>query len=165
MSYTMIRSRNAARGRLAAVAAVVAMVTLMSALPAFAAAPSSVTVAVGGKVAPTGEATFELEGVGVGTRIGAFTYHGDVVITGVTDGGLTDTLTETLTFGNGDSVTILCLQEAVEVGPGVFVGSDSWTVIGGSGRYANATGSGTGTTHVDLNAGTFTKVFNGTINR
>ncbi|MDH4365773.1 MAG: hypothetical protein OEY70_16985 [Acidimicrobiia bacterium] len=161
----MIRSNDGVRSRLAAVAAMAAIFTLMSATPALAAAPTSVTVVVSGTVAPTGEATFELEGVGAGSRLGAFTYHGDVVITGVTDNGITDTLTETLTFGNGDSVTILCLQEAAAVGPGLFVGSDSWTVIGGTGRYANATGSGTGTTHVDLNAGTFTKVFDGTINR
>ena len=165
MSDTMTGWKNGARSRLAAAAAVAALLTLLSAMPAFAAPPSSVTVVVDGTVAPTGATAFELEGVGVGSRIGAFTYHGDVEITGVTATGLTTTLIETLNLGNGDTVTILCLQEAVEAGPGLFVGSDTWTVIGGTGRYSNATGSGTGTTNVDLNAGTFIKVLNGTINR
>ncbi len=51
--------------------------------------------------------------------------------------------------------------------PGLFLGTDSWTVIGGTGKFAGATGSGTGVTHVDLNPSklTFTKDFTGTITR
>lgn len=37
------------------------------------------------------------------------------------------------------------------------------TVIGGTGQCAGATGSGTGTTYVDLNQGTFAKVLSGRI--
>ena len=42
---------------------------------------------------------------------------------------------------------------SVQTSPGVFVGTDQWTVIGGTGRFAGATGSGTGVTHIDLNNG------------
>lgn len=33
-------------------------------------------------------------------------------------------------------------------------GVDQWTVIGGTGRFENAEGSGTASTHLDLNSGT-----------
>ena len=42
---------------------------------------------------------------------------------------------------------------SVQTSPGVFVGTDQWTVIGGTGRFGGATGSGTGVTHIDLNNG------------
>lgn len=86
-------------------------------------------------------------------------YNADVEITSVdpVTGIITDVLTETFIAPNGDTLTILCNQTARPVDPGVYVGTDEWTVIGGTGRFSGATGSGTGTTNVDLNTGTFTK--------
>ena len=75
----------------------------------------------------------------------------------------TDSLTETLTAANGDTLTILCNQVLEEVSPGVYRGTDTWTVIGGTGRFSDATGSGSGETHVDLNVDTFSKVMTGDI--
>ena len=82
---------------------------------------------------------------------------------GTFTGSNTDTLTETFTAANGDTLTILCNQVIEEISPGVFHGTDTWTVIGGTGRFSDATGSGTGHTYVDLNAGTFTKELTGVI--
>jgi hypothetical protein len=74
------------------------------------------------------------------------------VITGSTAGGaLTDTLTEKLTAANGDKLTVLCRETATPTGStGVLHGVDRWTVIGGTGRFSDAAGSGTGKTCVYL---------------
>ncbi|MDH3500196.1 MAG: hypothetical protein OEM97_08750 [Acidimicrobiia bacterium] len=150
-----------------ATVALVTVLAVLGATPALAMPPSGpVSVYVDGALVQTSEVIFSLDGLGVGQRIGGFSYHGEVVITGVDESGtITDTLTETLTMPNGDTLTILCQQVAVEVAPGVLAGTDEWTVIGGTGRYAGATGSGSGTTVADLNMGTFTKVFDGAITR
>ena len=115
---------------------------------------------VSGTVSLTGPSTFTLDGAGKASHIGSMRdYQADGVFTGAN----TDTLTETLTAANGDTLTILCNQVLEEVSPGVFRGTDTWTVIGGTGRFSNATGSGTGETNVDLNVGTFTKKLTGVI--
>jgi hypothetical protein len=111
---------------------------------------------------------FTLHGTGQASHLGNVnSYDATVHITNVDPdtGRLTDTLTETLTAANGDTITILCQQVAYPVSPGspVLEGSDTWTVIGGTGRFSNASGSGTGHTHADLGAGTFTKDMTGNI--
>ena len=120
-----------------------------------------VKVSVSGEIARTGEATYELTGSGKATRLRKITYSGAVynfVLVFSYD------LTETLTDANGDQLTIQCHQDAVEISPGVYESTDdSWTVIGGTGRFSGATGSGSGATHVDLNANTFTRTCSGTI--
>lgn len=138
----------------------------LGAMPAMAAPPSKVTVVAAGEIQPTGNPlVFELEGFAVGTRVGAMRYDGLVQITDIDEetGVITDTLTETFTAPNGDTLTILCIQVATPVADGVYEGVDTWTVIGGTGKYAGATGSGTGTTQVDLNNLTFGKQLTGVI--
>jgi len=116
-----------------------------------------------GTVAFTGPTSAALSGSGISTYLGLTAYAGVVSEITPTDTGLTDVLVETLTAANGDTITILCNQVAVQQASGVFQGSDEWTVIGGTGRFAGATGSGTGIAHVDLNNGTFSKQLIGTI--
>jgi hypothetical protein len=113
-----------------------------------------------GTVSLTSETTFELVGTVKANRIGNMSgYQADGYFTGPN----TDALTETLTAANGDTLIMLCNQVLAEIGPGVFRGTDTWTVLGGTGRFSNATGSGTGETTVDLNTGTFTKSMTGVI--
>jgi hypothetical protein len=123
--------------------------------------PSPLKASVSGTVSLTSESTFQLAGTVKANRIGNMKgYQANGTFTSPT----TDTLTETLTAANGDTLTILCNQVIEETGvPGVLHGTDTWTVIGGTGRFSNATGSGTGETNVDLNAGTFTKQMTGVI--
>ena len=126
------------------------------------------TASVAGTLTPTGPGAFALAGTGKASQLGKVkSYSATVQITGgdVVNGPFTDTLTETLTAANGDTITILCDQVANPVSPGspVVEGNDTWTVIGGTGRFSNASGSGTGHTHTDLDAGTFTKSMSGTI--
>jgi hypothetical protein len=112
-----------------------------------------------------GPPTFALAGAGSATGLGAASYSGTVTVTsapGVVP--LTDDLSETLTASNGDTLTLLCHQTATPIGStGVLHGTDQWTVTGGTGRFAHASGSGTGDTYI-YNLALFTKSATGTIN-
>jgi hypothetical protein len=108
---------------------------------------------------------FLLDGTAIATDLGRSKYSGDVEIQtqDAGSGVITDILVETLTAANGDTLTILCQQTAVPVGAGVYHGTDTWTVIGGTGRLRDATGSGTGDTQIDLVNHVFTKHLSGSI--
>jgi hypothetical protein len=118
---------------------------------------------ISGTVAFTGPTTAVLSASGNATYLGLTAYTGDVSDITPTPTGLTNVLVETLTAANGDTLTFLCSEVAIETSPGVFQATDQWVVIGGTGRFAGATGQGTADTHVDLNNGTFTKQLTGTI--
>lgn len=110
--------------------------------------------------------TFVLEGQAFSPGLGQMGYHGEVQITGVDQNGvITDVLTETFTTAKGDTLVIRCDQVATPIDDGVYLGEDTWSVIGGTGKLAGATGSGTGATYVDLNTLTFTKVLTGTFSQ
>lgn len=138
--------------------------TASAATTSDASSTTGFTSAVAGTVTATGPTTFTLSGSGVATGLGQVTYAGTVTITsapGVVP--LTDTLVETLTAKNGDSITLRCEQSAVPVGDtGVLKGTDRWTVIGGTGKYGTAKGSGTGTTLI-YNLSRFAKTATGTV--
>jgi len=157
------RSNNRWR-QLPLVAILALALVVMGANAASAAAPS---VPFKDRVSGTlagGPTTFTLAGTGNASHLGKISYAGDVLITSGTVGttDITDILTETLTAANGDTLTLLCNQTATLSG-GVYHGTDSWTVIGGTGRFSGATGSGTGETYVYLSSLTFTKTSTGAI--
>ena len=119
---------------------------------------------VSGTVVTTGPGGFSLSGSGQSISLGRTGYAGSVQITSTDSNGvITDVMTETLTAANGDTLTLQCDQTATPVSPGVLHGTDHWTVIGGTGRFTNASGSGTGSTDADLNVGTFSKTSSGRI--
>ena len=162
--------------RLVTLAAILAVGLLATtAGPAAAARQQSVpfTASIAGTLSPTGPGptglpTFALSGTGKSNPLGTVRhYNATVMITSgdLVNGPISDVLTETLTAANGDTLTIVCQQVATltSTGSGVIDGTDTWTVTGGTGRFRNATGSGTGHTHADLNAGTFSKNMTGTI--
>ena len=121
--------------------------------------------AAAGTVTPTSPSSFALAGAGLASSLGPVRYSGTVTVTSAPGAAtLTDVLTEKLTAANGDSITILCQQSATLV-PGttnVLHGKDSWTIVGGTGKYRNARGSGTGDTYV-YNLQAFAKTATGTI--
>ena len=121
----------------------------------------SFKASISGTLSFTGADTFELVGLVKANHIG---NNQNYQATGVFTSPNTDVLVETLTAANGDKLVIQCVQELEEISPGIFRGTDSWTVIGGTGRFSNATGSGTGETIANVNAGTFTKELDGFIN-
>jgi len=156
------------RGRFLPVAGMLALGLAGSvAAPAGAAAgqPVRFSSSISGTFSASGPTTLALAGTGNASHLGNVkSYQGNVVITsgvvGVTN--VTDTLTETLAAANGDTLTVLCQQTAT-LSSGVYHGTDQWTVIGGTGRFSNATGSGTGDTYVYLGTNTFTKTATGAI--
>jgi len=118
---------------------------------------------VSGTVALTGPTTADLSGSGTSEYLGLTPYAGKVSDIASTDTGMTNVLVETLTAANGDTLTLRCEQVALQKDPGIFDATDQWTVIGGTGRFSDASGSGTGVTHIDLNNNTFSKQLTGTI--
>jgi len=162
----MNRSRMLATATATAMTVALAGFTATSASAATAAPARTVafTDVLAGTVTVTGPTSFALAGAGLASPLGAVRYRGAVVVTsapGATT--LTDVLTETLTTTSGDSITLRCDQAATPVGStGVLHGVDRWTVVGGTGRYAKASGSGTGDTYV-YNLTVFTKTAAGSI--
>ena len=158
-----MRSSNRFVFVLTVVTAVAMLIIGIGANPAYAATNQPVPFmgSVSGTViVDLNAGTIELAGTGMASHLGNVkSYKADGSLTSPT----TDTLTETLTAANGDTLTILCNQVLEVISPGVFRGTDTWTVIGGTGRFSHATGSGSGETNVDLNVGTFTKQLTGTI--
>jgi hypothetical protein len=166
-------ARPNVRRRLLSLTALAAMLTvgLITAGAGAANAATSSTArpvpfadAVAGTVTATGATTLALAGSGLATPLGTFRYAGTVTITSPAGATvLTDVLTETLTAANGDSITVHCAETATPIGnTGVLHGVDHWTVTGGTGKYAHATGSGTGDTYV-YNLKLFAKAEIGTI--
>jgi hypothetical protein len=128
--------------------------------------PAPFEASVSGTLSSGGdELHFLLDGTAIASHLGRSKYGGDVEIQtqDQQSGVITDILVETLTAANGDTLTILCQQTAVPVGPGVYQATDAWTVIGGTGRFSDATGSGTGDTQIDLGNHVFTKHLTGSI--
>lgn len=118
---------------------------------------------ISGTVIITSQTTAVLSGSGGATYLGLTAYAGNVSDISQTSTGLTNVLVETLTAANGDTLTFLCTEVAVETSQGVFQGTDQWVVIGGTGGFEGVVGQGTANTQIDLNNGTFTKQLTGTI--
>lgn len=64
---------------------------------------------------------------------------------------------------NDDQIDVTIIDHPCPVGPGLYSGSDSYVVTGGSGRFAGASGQGTFTGTGNFNNLTFTYTFSGTI--
>jgi hypothetical protein len=119
-----------------------------------------------GNVAITGATTAVLSGTGNSTLLGNGPYAGDDVRSSpLPGGGFTDTLIETLTAANGDTLTVKCIDVATPIPgrPGMYQGKGQWTVTGGTGRFSGVTGSGSADALIDLNQNVFSKQSNGTI--
>lgn len=164
-------SKAAALGRrtwllstMAAAAGVLAAGTNMA--RAQSAQPRPFQTLVSGSIQPLTQTSFQLRGSGVASNLGMSQHGGPVVVTGQNASGvITDTLTETFTAPNGDTLTLLCQQIATPVFPGAsqFQAVDQWVAVGGTGRFAGVTGSGGGSTFVDLAAFTYVKQCTGSI--
>jgi hypothetical protein len=120
-----------------------------------------------GTAAFTSETTVSLSGNGVATLIGRSANEGRIVITGpatsTCPGGLANIHTDTLTAANGDSLTFVAHDVGCPIEPGVFHGTGSWVITGGTGRFDGASGQGTVRGRADFNEGRFRFTLTGTI--
>jgi len=112
--------------------------------------------------------TVTLTGTGNFEHMGLTTISATATMTGVAScGGFTATEQDVYTAANGDAIN-LAISDVIcsTSSPGVFQVTGSFTVAGGSGRFADASGSGTiqGTaTFVTATSGTFSESTTGTI--
>jgi hypothetical protein len=118
--------------------------------------------------APSGGSLFT--GTAFGTQIGKASIHADVPpqpfpIPACGSGSNFIVVPQTLTAANGDAISEIVSGDGCQSGPTTFHFTGTYTIVGGTGRYANATGSGSAIEDGDLGTSpfTFTESQNGTI--
>jgi hypothetical protein len=119
-----------------------------------------------GTSAFTSATTVTFSGAGISTYLGSSTNEGHVVVTGPDNscpGGLANVNNETLTAANGDLLMFISYDVACPMRPGVFHGTGSWVVTGGTGRFSGATGQGTIDGYSDFNQGLFSFQMTGAV--
>jgi len=115
----------------------------------------------------TSETTVTFDGVGTATYLGSSSNDGTIVIVGPPDaeGCLPNINTEVLVAANGDELQIEMVDIACPVAPPlpIFHGTGNWTVIGGTGRFAGVSGSGTVDGNGNFVTGTFAFTLTGSL--
>ena len=100
------------------------------------------------------------EGGGTATYLGRYTEHVTMQINVLT---MTSTGTATFTAANGNTLSAGVVGRATRTGPTVLSIVEVYTITGGTGRFADATGSFTLTSTVEQTTGVSSGTFNGTI--
>jgi hypothetical protein len=140
---------------------------LLCAAPAVASADDQVPLraAYTSNMTFTSQTTMTLVGEGHATQLGHATNAGSVAVVGAApcDGGFIAVNDDTLTAANGDSISIEITETVCPVGPGIYSGTGTFVVLGGTGRFAGATGGGDWAGTGDFNVATVTCNLNGTI--
>ena len=121
-----------------------------------------------GTAAFTSATTALFTGTGIASHLGYSTNvnHITVLSDPVTScpEGFANVNRETLTAANGDKLELTGLHDVgCPTRPGVVHGTGDWTVTGGTGRFAGATGQGTFDGGANFNTGTFSFQLTGTI--
>lgn len=110
-----------------------------------------------------------VSGTGGGSHLGRSTNGGTVVLLNETNSecpttGFVVLNTQTITAANGDRVFLTITDHPCPAGgPGLFSGSDPYTITGGTGRFAGASGGGTFVGNGNFNNNTFSYMFSGAI--
>jgi hypothetical protein len=148
---------------------IVGLLTILGAFPvAFATHSTPFNGSGSGTFADTSPTTVLITGTGYYDHLGLTTLRFPSTITGTAAcGGLTATEQDTYTAANGDSVfqtvhDTICPTTTLNV----FTLTGSFTVTGGSGRFADASGSGTvqaSITFTSSTTGTFSGTQTGTV--
>ena len=120
-----------------------------------------------GTAAFTSATTALFTGTGIASHLGRSTNVNHITVTGPATscpGGFANINVEMLTAANGDTLVLTGPHDqGCPTRPGVVHGTGDWTVTGGTGRFAGATGQGTFVGGADFNRGTFSFQLTGTI--
>jgi hypothetical protein len=120
--------------------------------------------AYAGTLAFTSPTTAALSGTGIATYLGPSTNQGLVTMEGPAScGGFAVINNETLTAPNGDALSITIHDVSCPISPGVYHGTGTYVVTGGTGRFSGATGQGSFDGRGDFNHGQFAFVLTGTV--
>jgi len=105
-------------------------------------------------------ASLTRDGTGTATYLGRYTEH--IVMT-IDLPTLSSAGTATFTAANGDALTAAVLGQATRTGPTTLSIVEAYTITGGTGRFADATGSFTLHSTVDQTTGVSSGTFSGAI--
>lgn len=113
----------------------------------------------------TGQVVFptrflDREGTGTATHLGRFTEH---VVMQINLPTMSSTGTATFTAANGDTLTANVVGQATRTGPTVLSIVEAYTITGGTGRFADATGTFTLQSTLEQTTGVSTGTFRGAI--
>jgi hypothetical protein len=113
----------------------------------------------------TGQIVFPIrfldrEGTGTATYLGRYTEHVVMQVNVLT---MTSTGTATFTAANGDNLTASVAGQATRTGPTMLSIVEIYTITGGTGRFAGATGNFTLESTVDQVTGVSSGTFSGAI--
>ena len=103
-----------------------------------------------------------LTGTGNGTHLGTFSYAADIVVDETTGNG---TGTVVWTAANGDEIHANTAGEIVSFDLPMIGLRETQTVTGGTGRFANASGTVVVERSLNLDTGLTAGSFSGTLNR
>ena len=120
-----------------------------------------------GTITFTSETTATTAGTGHATLLGRLRSDGNLTIVGQPscgdEGGFAVEMQDTFTAANGDKVMTAITMQLCPIAPGIYHGVGTYVVTGGTGRFANATGSGVFDGTGNFNTGTIICALNGTI--
>ena len=100
------------------------------------------------------------EGTGTATYLGRYTVHVTLQVSVLT---LAATGTATFTAANGDTLSASVVGQATRIGPTVLSIVEVYTITGGTGRFADATGIFTLHSNVDQTTGVSSGTFSGVL--
>ena len=121
-----------------------------------------------GTITFTSESTATTAGTGSATHLGRITSDGNLTIVGEAscidnEVGFLAEMQDTFTAANGDTVTTAITMQLCPIAPGIYHGVGTYIVTGGTGRFANATGSGVFEGTGNFNTGTIICALTGNI--
>jgi hypothetical protein len=121
-----------------------------------------------GTITFTSPSTATTAGTGNATHLGRITSDGNLTIVGEAscidnEIGFSAEMQDTFTAANGDIVTTAITMQLCPIAPGIYHGIGTYVVTGGTGRFANATGSGVFDGTGNFNTGTIICALRGTI--